>query len=47
MEAFLDEWEHVRARAHDQSQMEAWQKVKEMAQTCQSDRDLYLKFVGN
>jgi len=47
MEPFLEEWEKVRERAHDDSQMLAWNKIKEMAQTCQKDRDLYLKFVGN
>ena len=47
MESFLDEWERVRERARDESQREAWQKIKEMAQACQSDRDLYLRFVGN
>ncbi|HYL13458.1 MAG TPA: hypothetical protein VEV41_10495 [Terriglobales bacterium] len=47
MEAFLGEWERLRDRAKDESQKEAWQKVKEMAQHCQRDRDLYLRFVGN
>jgi hypothetical protein len=47
MESFLEEWERIRERAHDESQKEAWQKVKEMAQNCQADRDLYLHFVGN
>jgi hypothetical protein len=41
MESFLEEWDRVRDRAHDESQ-HAWQKV-----ACQVDRDLYLKFVGN
>jgi hypothetical protein len=47
IEAFLKEWERVGGRARDDSQKEAWQKVKEMAEKCQGDRDLYLKFVGN
>jgi hypothetical protein len=47
MEVFLEEWERVRDRAGDESQKEAWQKVKDMAQACQQDRDLYLRFVGN
>ncbi len=47
MKSFLEEWERVRDRAHDESQKEAWLKVKEMAQNCQTDRDLYLRFVGN
>ncbi len=47
METFLDEWERVRDRAHDESQRDAWLKVKEMAQACQQDRDLYVRFVGN
>lgn len=47
MESFLAEWDRVQARAEDDSQKEAWQKIKEMAQSCQSDRDLYLRFVGN
>jgi hypothetical protein len=47
MAAFLAEWERVRDRARDESQVEAWKKVKEMAETCRQDRDLYLRFVGN
>jgi hypothetical protein len=47
MDSFLEEWEKVRGRARDESQAEAWQKVKDMAESCKSDRDLYLKFVGN
>jgi hypothetical protein len=47
MAAFLAEWDRVRDRARDESQIEAWQKVKEMAETCRDDRDLYLRFVGN
>ena len=47
METFLEEWERVHERARDESQRDAWQKVKAMALACQEDRDLYLKFVGN
>ncbi len=47
MAIFLREWERVKDRARDESQMEAWQKIKEMAETCREDRDLYLRFVGN
>jgi hypothetical protein len=47
MEAFLEEWERVHDRARDESQKEAWAKIKEMGRTCQQDRDLYLRFVGN
>ena len=47
MEAFLREWEQVKEHARDDSQMEAWQKVKDMAGACRQDRDLYLRFVGN
>ena len=47
MDAFLEEWERIHERARDESQKEAWQKVKEMAATCKQDRDLYLRFVGN
>jgi hypothetical protein len=47
MESFLNEWEQIQDRAHDDSQREAWQKVKEMAEKCRDDRDLYLRFVGN
>ncbi|MBZ5721735.1 MAG: hypothetical protein LAO03_15255 [Acidobacteriia bacterium] len=47
MEPFLEEWERVRDRASDEQQKEAWEKVKEMAQACQRDRDLHLRFVGN
>jgi hypothetical protein len=46
-EGFLAEWERVKERAKDESQRDAWEKVKEMAQHCQSDRDLYLRFVGH
>ena len=46
-ETFLNEWERVKERAKDESQRDAWQKVKEMAETCKSDRDLYLRFVGH
>ena len=47
MELFLDEWKRVESRAKDESQRESWQKVKEMAETCKADRDLYLRFVGH
>jgi len=47
MEAFLREWERVKDRVRDDSQLEAWEKVKQMAETCRDDRDLYLRFVGN
>jgi hypothetical protein len=46
-EAFLEEWERVKDRAKDEPQSEAWQTVKEMAEACKSDRDLYLKFIGH
>jgi hypothetical protein len=46
-EAFLAEWERAKDRAKDESLTEAWQKVKEMAEACKSDRDLYLKFIGH
>ena len=47
MEAFLKEWDRARDRARDDSQVEAWQRVKTMAETCRQDRDLYLRFVGH
>ncbi len=47
MAVFLAEWERVKDRARDESQIEAWQKVKQMAESCRDDRDLYLRFVGN
>jgi len=47
MEPFLEEWERVEDRARDESQREAWRKVREMAETCKGDRDLYLRFVGH
>lgn len=47
MEGFLREWERVRERARDDSQREAWQKIREMAESCRGDRDLYLRFVGH
>lgn len=47
MEAFLTEWKLAKARVRDDSQLEAWNKVKEMAEACRQDRDLYLRFVGN
>lgn len=47
MAGFLAEWDRVKDRGRDESQIKAWQKVKEMAETCRDDRDLYLRFVGN
>ncbi|MFY9673743.1 MAG: hypothetical protein WCB53_06845 [Terriglobales bacterium] len=47
MEFFMQEWEGIKDRARDESQKEAWKKVKEMAEACRHDRDLYLRFVGN
>ena len=47
MEMFLREWDRAKDRARDESQLEAWEKVRIMAETCRQDRDLYLRFVGN
>jgi len=47
MERFLEEWQRVHERARDESQQEAWQRVRDMATACKEDRDLYLRFVGN
>jgi hypothetical protein len=47
METFLREWNRAKDHAHDESQLEAWEKVKLMAESCLQDRDLYLRFVGN
>ena len=47
MEAFLKEWDRAKARVRDESQLEAWEKVKQMAEICRHDSDLYLRFVGN
>jgi hypothetical protein len=47
MEAFLKEWDRTRDRARDDSQVEAWERVKTMAEACRQDRDLYLRFVGH
>jgi len=47
MSVFLVEWDRVKDRARDESQIEAWRRVKEMAENCREDRDLYLRFVGN
>jgi hypothetical protein len=47
MELFLTEWHRVEERAKDESQRSAWRKIKEMAETCRGDRDLYLRFVGH
>jgi len=47
MDMFLQEWERVRERAHDETQEAAWKKIRDMAETCRTDRDLYLRFVGN
>jgi hypothetical protein len=46
MENFLEEWERLGDRAHDDTQRDAWQKVKDFALACQHDRDLFLRFVG-
>jgi hypothetical protein len=47
MEAFLKEWDRAKDRVRDDSQLEAWNTVKHMAEACRQDRDLYLRFVGN
>lgn len=47
MQPFLEEWRRVEGRARDESQREAWSKVREMAEVCSADRDLYLRFVGH
>jgi hypothetical protein len=47
MSSFLQEWERIQDRARDESQKAGWQKIKEMAEKCRGDRDLYLRFVGN
>jgi hypothetical protein len=47
MEGFLGEWERVKERARDDAQREAWEKIREMAESCRQDRDLYLRFVGH
>jgi len=47
MQPFLEEWHGVQDRAKDETQREAWEKVKQMAETCGQDRDLYLRFVGH
>jgi len=47
MSSFLREWERVQERVRDDSQREAWQKIRDMAETCRHDRDLYLRFVGH
>ena len=47
MDAFLTEWTRVESRAKDETQRDAWNKIREMAEACKSDRDLYLRFVGH
>lgn len=47
MKAFLEEWGRVQENAKDETQRDAWQKVKQMAEICSQDRDLYLRFVGH
>ena len=47
MEAFLEEWSRLEVRARDDTQRDAWHKVKAMAELCARDRDLYLRFVGH
>jgi hypothetical protein len=47
MAAFLKDWDRVKDRVRDDTQREAWTKVKSMAELCRDDRDLYLRFVGN
>jgi hypothetical protein len=47
MASFLTEWDRAKERVRDESQMEAWQRVRQMAEACSQDRDLYLRFVGN
>lgn len=47
MSQFLEEWQRAKERAKDESQLAAWEKIKEMAENCGRDRDLYLRFVGH
>jgi hypothetical protein len=47
MDLFIGEWDRVKERARDDSQTDAWGRIRQMAETCRNDRDLYLKFVGN
>jgi len=47
MDVFLREWERAKNHVRDESQMEAWTRVKQMAEACRQDRDLYLRFVGH
>jgi hypothetical protein len=47
MGVFLQEWARAKERVRDESELEAWEKVRHMAETCRADRDLYLRFVGN
>jgi hypothetical protein len=47
MDPFLEEWDRVSDRARDDSQADAWKRIRQMAEACRKDRDLYLKFLGN
>jgi len=47
MEMFLREWQDLEKEIRDDSQREAWQKIRAMAEACLNDRDLYLRFVGH
>src|ERR1700687_837481 len=47
MEPFLKEWDRAKDRVRDDTQLDAWQKVKQRAEPSRHDRDLYLRFVGN
>src|SRR5258708_40295045 len=47
MEPFLKEWDRAKDRVRDDTQLQAWEKVKNMYETCLHHRDLYLRFVGN
>jgi hypothetical protein len=46
MESFLEEWERVRDRAHDESQQDAAESQKH-GRSLSGGSHLYLKFVGN
>jgi hypothetical protein len=47
MAPFLEEWDRISDRARDDSQADAWKRIRQMAEACRKDRDLYLKFLGN
>ncbi len=47
MDAFLIEWERLRAAVQTPEQMEAWAGIRDLAMKCKEEVHLYLRFIGD